>query len=168
MSKRLYKTNQGAMIAGVCAGLGEYFDIDATLIRLAFVVLTFMGGSGLLAYLIAAIVIPDKGEGDGRWRPTGDDRTYYDATTVDEGKTDTGWQATQTDTASGSNPQGKKPASRSNTQALLAYVLIGIGSYMLIEKHFRWYRIVGYLRPYWPAILVVAGLALLLNSTRKA
>ncbi len=152
------------MIAGVCAGLAEYFGIDATLIRLAFVVFTFMGGSGLLAYIIAAIVIPDKA--DGRWRPTGDGRTYYDATTVDEGKADSGWQATQaqTETAGGTKPTS---ARSGNGQALLAYILIGIGSYMLIEKHIRWYRIINYLRPYWPAILVIAGLALLLNSARR-
>ena len=55
--KRLYRSND-KMVAGVCAGIAEYFDIDPTLIRLGWVVLTFIGFSGLLAYIIAAIIIP--------------------------------------------------------------------------------------------------------------
>ena len=43
---------------GVCGGIAEYFDVDSTLIRLAWVLFCFFGGSGLLAYLIAAIIIP--------------------------------------------------------------------------------------------------------------
>lgn len=46
------------MIDGVCAGIAEYFNIDPTLVRLGAEVLTFAGGSGILAYIIAAIIIP--------------------------------------------------------------------------------------------------------------
>ena len=46
------------MLCGVCSGLADYFNIDPTLVRLAWVVLGLMGGSGLLAYIIASIVIP--------------------------------------------------------------------------------------------------------------
>ncbi len=56
--KRLYRSNTQKMLAGVCGGIGEYFDIDPTLVRLGFVLFSLMGGSGLLAYIIAAIVIP--------------------------------------------------------------------------------------------------------------
>lgn len=59
-NKKLYRTDDGKMIAGVCAGLGEYFGIDATIIRLGWVLLTFLGGCGILAYIIALIVIPKK------------------------------------------------------------------------------------------------------------
>lgn len=58
MQKRLYKSNRNKMIDGVCGGIAEYFDIDPTLIRLAVVVLTCIGFSGILAYIIAAIIIP--------------------------------------------------------------------------------------------------------------
>ena len=50
------------MIDGVCAGIAEYFGIDTTLIRLGWVVFCALGGSGILAYIIAAIVIPRKPE----------------------------------------------------------------------------------------------------------
>lgn len=58
--KRLYRSKNNRIIAGVCGGIGEYFDIDPTLIRLLWVVLTFLGGSGLIAYIICWIVIPEK------------------------------------------------------------------------------------------------------------
>ena len=56
--KRLYKSRNNKMICGVCAGIGKYFSIDPTLIRLGFVILTCFGGSGILAYLASAIIIP--------------------------------------------------------------------------------------------------------------
>ena len=58
MSKKLYRSNVNKMVAGVCGGIAEYFDLDSTLIRLGWVVFCALGGSGILAYLIAAIVIP--------------------------------------------------------------------------------------------------------------
>ena len=58
MEKRLTRVENGKMLCGVCAGIGKYFNIDPTLVRLGFVILTCLGGSGLLAYLAAAIIIP--------------------------------------------------------------------------------------------------------------
>lgn len=58
MGKRLYKSNTQKMVDGVCGGIAEYFNIDPTLVRLAWVLFCMAGGSGILAYFIAAIVIP--------------------------------------------------------------------------------------------------------------
>lgn len=60
--KRLYRTREGRIVAGVCSGLATYFGIDATLIRLAFGVLAIFGGMGVLAYLIAWVIVPEEGE----------------------------------------------------------------------------------------------------------
>lgn len=60
MNKKLYRSDTDKMILGVCGGLAEYFDIDATLIRIGWVVLVFMLGTGILAYLICALIIPHK------------------------------------------------------------------------------------------------------------
>jgi phage shock protein C len=57
--KKLYRSRHDRMICGVCGGIGEYFNIDATLVRLLLVLLGFTG-SGILAYFIAAIIIPDE------------------------------------------------------------------------------------------------------------
>ena len=48
------------MLCGVCGGIAENFDIDPTLVRLGWVLLSFFGGSGILAYIVAAIIIPRK------------------------------------------------------------------------------------------------------------
>ena len=58
MKKRLYKSNDNKMLAGVCGGVAEYYDIDPTLVRLGWVVLCALYGGGILAYIVAAIVIP--------------------------------------------------------------------------------------------------------------
>ena len=60
MKKRLYKSRTDKKIDGVCAGIAEYFDVDPTVIRLAWVIFSLCGGSGVLAYIICAIIIPEK------------------------------------------------------------------------------------------------------------
>ena len=60
MNKKLYRSRKDKMIAGVAGGLGEYFDIDPTLVRIIFVVSLFLGGSGILAYIILWIVVPEE------------------------------------------------------------------------------------------------------------
>lgn len=58
MEKRLYKSKINKKLDGVCGGIAEYFDIDPTLIRLLWVLATVFFGSGLLAYIIAAFIMP--------------------------------------------------------------------------------------------------------------
>lgn len=58
MNRRLYKSNENKMIGGVCGGIAEYFGIDPTVVRLAWVLFCALGGSGILAYILAAIVMP--------------------------------------------------------------------------------------------------------------
>ncbi len=60
MAKKLYRSKEGRKIAGVCAGLGDYFDIDPTIIRLIWLAMLFAVGSGVLAYIIAWIIVPEK------------------------------------------------------------------------------------------------------------
>lgn len=58
MEKKLYKSNKNKMIDGVCGGIAEYFNLDPTLVRVGLVLFCAMGGAGLLAYIIMAIVMP--------------------------------------------------------------------------------------------------------------
>lgn len=59
--KRLYRTKgKDRMIAGVCGGIAEYLGVDPTIIRLIWVVATLAWGAGLLAYLIAWLIVPEK------------------------------------------------------------------------------------------------------------
>ena len=59
MNKRLYRSVSNRMLSGVCGGIGEYFDIDPTLVRLAWIIFCLAGGSGVLGYIIAALVMPE-------------------------------------------------------------------------------------------------------------
>jgi phage shock protein PspC (stress-responsive transcriptional regulator) len=59
MAKKLYRSSEDKKIAGVCGGLGDYFDIDPTIIRLIWVSLVLAAGSGLIAYLLAWIIVPE-------------------------------------------------------------------------------------------------------------
>lgn len=58
--KKLYKSSTDKKLAGVCGGIADYFNIDSTLVRLGWVLFSLLGGSGLLAYIIAAIIMPDR------------------------------------------------------------------------------------------------------------
>lgn len=61
MQKRIYRTEGAdAKLLGVCGGIAEYFGIDPTIVRLVWVLLFFCYGTGLLAYLIAALIMPKK------------------------------------------------------------------------------------------------------------
>lgn len=60
MAKKLYRSVEDKKIAGVCSGLGDYFDIDPTIIRLIWLAMIFAVGTGVLAYIIAWIIIPEK------------------------------------------------------------------------------------------------------------
>lgn len=69
--KKLYREQNGRMIAGICVGIGRYFNVDPTIIRLIWVLLAFFCGSGILAYLIAWIIVPVVPE-------TGPSHIHYD------------------------------------------------------------------------------------------
>jgi phage shock protein C len=57
--RKPYRSHTNRRVAGVCGGLGEYFNIDATLIRVLFVVFTVFGGAGLIIYLAMWIIVPN-------------------------------------------------------------------------------------------------------------
>ena len=58
MEKRLYRSSDNKIIFGICGGIGEYFNIDPTLIRLVFLMMCCMFGGGFIVYLIAALIMP--------------------------------------------------------------------------------------------------------------
>ena len=60
MKKKLYKSSTDKKVCVVCGGIANYFDVDPTVIRLIWVIFTLAGGSGLIAYIIAAIIMPDE------------------------------------------------------------------------------------------------------------
>lgn len=59
--KRLFRSRSDRQLAGVCAGIAEYFGWDPTLVRVGWILLTLLGGSGILLYLILWLVMPESG-----------------------------------------------------------------------------------------------------------
>jgi len=57
-NKKLYRSMMDKKLCGVCGGLGEYFEVDSTVIRLLWVIFTFCGGAGLLAYIVCTLIVP--------------------------------------------------------------------------------------------------------------
>ncbi|MCR5763414.1 MAG: PspC domain-containing protein [Treponema sp.] len=64
MTKRLTKSSKQKMLFGVCGGIAEYFNMDVTLVRIALIILGFISGAGIIAYLICAVVMPAAGSYD--------------------------------------------------------------------------------------------------------
>lgn len=62
-NQKLYRSIDERMLAGVCGGLGKFFGLDATIIRLVFVILALMGGPGILIYIVMWIVVPEEPAG---------------------------------------------------------------------------------------------------------
>ncbi len=60
MVKKIYRSKKNRIIGGVCGGIGEYLNVDPVLIRLIWVIAALMWGTGILAYLIALVIIPEK------------------------------------------------------------------------------------------------------------
>ena len=63
MEKKLYKSTSDRKLCGVCGGVAEYFNIDSTLVRLGLAAFTLLGGSGILIYIIAALIMEDDPQG---------------------------------------------------------------------------------------------------------
>ena len=64
MQKRLYRTVEGKMIAGVCGGIANYFKIDSSIVRLIWALAILCAGTGVLAYIVCAFIIPEEPEDD--------------------------------------------------------------------------------------------------------
>lgn len=62
MEKKLYRIEEGKKLLGVCGGFAEYFNIDPTLVRLIWVLISLAAGCGLLAYIICGLIMPPKSQ----------------------------------------------------------------------------------------------------------
>lgn len=115
MEKRIYRSTTDKVVGGVCGGLGEYFEIDPTVIRLVWAIAVF-AGIGFLAYIIAWIVIPEK--------------PY-------------GYASDSRNSASdfGNGDLKKNVRNRDNTSVVVGAIFVFIGASYLVQKFFRFIRI---------------------------
>jgi phage shock protein PspC (stress-responsive transcriptional regulator) len=151
---RLHRSRRDRVIFGVCGGLGEYFDLDPVLIRLAFVLISLVGGAGLLAYLVLAVVLPEQ---DASIEPGREElRQNLESLSVNTDEL-------ADDFRGGGGDEGDS-ARRVRGQQLGGLLLIGLGLLFFANSlgwlaWWNWGQL-------WPVALIVLGLAFLLRRSR--
>jgi phage shock protein C len=150
MAKKLYRSTTDKMIGGVAGGLAEYFDIDSTLIRVLFIVIVFLGGGGIIAYIILWIVVPQK--------PYEIPKDFQGKSSSEESdKNEFQHSATVSESF---NVNNSGIASLNNKQIWIAIILIVIGGLLLLNNIFPRFHF----DHYWPLILIGIGAGLLLRA----
>ncbi len=158
MQKRLYRSRSDRMIWGVCGGLAEYFDVDPTLIRIIAVLSLFIGGAGILAYIILAIVVPSESSTAAQPKDT----IMENVEEMRETAGEFGREIRSTFSGKG-EPEETKP--RYHRHNLLGFIIVIIGIILLLSSLniFWWFRWI-YL---WPIIIIVIGLIIIFGARRK-
>jgi phage shock protein PspC (stress-responsive transcriptional regulator) len=157
VNRKLYRSRTNRMIFGVCGGLGEYLDVDPTIIRVAFVVLALMSGIGILAYLVMAVLIPLQGSQAGEPKESGETIQK----TVEEMKrsaTELGQEVRSTFT------KEEKPEKGQGWKLVGVFLIVLGGLFLWANFGPLWWPD---WQRFWPLILIAAGLVLLLSPKRK-
>ncbi len=146
MQERLYRIRNNRMIAGVSTGLAEYFDIDPVIIRLAFVISTFISGIGLIAYILLWIIVPEKSE------------IYASAS-------NSNINVENPELNSTGEPQTvvKNNSDKKDRSFIFGLALIVIGFLFLADTVFPFF----FSDKLWPLILVALGIILIVKSNNK-
>jgi len=159
MDKRLYRSRSNRMIWGVCGGLAKYFDIDPTIVRLIAVLSIFLGGFGILAYIILAIVVPLESS-----KATEPGDTIRE--NVEEMKETAGKLGRELRSAFTTEKGAPSVASTADHRSLsiLGIILVIFGVIFLLGSfNLFWWFNWGHL---WPLILVVIGVLIIWSSRR--
>jgi phage shock protein C len=143
--RRLYKSRKNRVVAGICGGIAEYFNVDPVLIRVIAVLFFFTGGAALIAYIVGMFIIPDQPREEVR---EGEIIQMQNATTPEQ------------------------TASLGHAGSLIiGVILIVFGVSFLMRNipffhHYWWFWDMGW-RFFWPSILIVIGLLVIIRGTRK-
>ncbi len=146
--KTLQRSKTNRMIAGVCGGIGEYFDVDPTIVRIIFALSTFFGGLGLLLYIIGVIVIPDQ-----------------DSQTAKENNQDTQKNELHDKIQSAASDIKENLTKNPKTfggEQIFGLIIVFIGLSIFFGNFFPWFH----LGKLWPIILIVIGLAFIFNRKK--
>jgi len=159
MNKKFHRSQRDKIFAGVCGGLADYFDIDATIIRLLFILIVAFGGSGFIVYLLLWLIMP---------------KSSSEPAIITEEKVKEVAQEIR-DKAEEFKENLKKEETRhivhshdSNRRrgGLFGWVLLILGLVFLFNSFApMWMRMHAF--SYWPLILVFLGLVMIFNSNKK-
>ena len=154
MAKKLYRSTTDKMLGGVAGGLAKYFDIDSTLVRVLFIVVVFLGGGGIIAYIILWIVVPQK--------PYEIPKSFQEKSTTEESGKSEFYQSTSEAGTFTMNNSGvaSSVTQTNNKQIWIAIILIVIGGLLLLDNLLPRFNF----DHYWPVILIGIGIGLLLKA----
>jgi phage shock protein C len=155
MNKKLYRSRKDYMIGGVCGGIAEYFEIDSTLVRLLAVLVVLLGGAGIVAYIIAWIVIPKNPEQIS-------DEDFEKRENIKE-KVKKGAKDVIEEVKEHFESEEPSYKSEKNRRILGGIIVIAIGLIFLLNGFFPW---VGW-NKLWPLILIAAGLIIMIQAFKK-
>ena len=173
--RRLYRSRRDRQLAGVAGGMAEYLEIDPTVVRILWILSIFLGGFGILLYIIMAFIVPldprgMPGPGGGSWQAPGPSGTSPDGRGADADAGPDGTATSMWTAPDGTaTPYWTAPDQRSDARGGRGGLIIGV---MLIV--FGAIALANILLPGWalgvalgPAFLVALGIALLVGSARR-
>jgi phage shock protein C len=147
MVKKLYRSRDEKMIAGVCGGLAEYFEIDPTIVRLLFLALLIFGGGGLLIYIIMWIIVPQKPFFLSNSNP------YYTETVETE----------EIKNVNETNYNAETETTKTNNKNSIIGIIIIIVGILLLFDNFNLFF--GFSK-LWPLLLIIFGAYLIIKSKK--
>jgi phage shock protein C len=171
MHKKLFRSAREKMLGGVAGGLAEYFDIDPTIVRLIFVLSIFVGGAGIIAYIIMWIVVPQGPYAPYNMNTNIPPQNQEPATGTDSNSSTGGntsaesETAPKTDTPPHPNPDYSQSHKNRHEKSGITFgiVLVIFGIFLLANNmidrlHFH---------DIFPVALIVLGIGLLINAIKK-
>lgn len=171
MHKKLYRSTREKMLGGVAAGVAEYFDVDPTIVRLVFVLSIFVGGAGIIAYIIMWIVVPQGPFVPYNMNTNIPPQNQGPAASADSNSTTGGSSGTEPgaspkteippDINPGYSPSHKMHHEKHGITWGIVLVIFGIfllANNMIDRIHFH---------DIFPVALIVLGIGLLINAIKK-
>jgi len=155
MKNKLYRSKNDFVIGGVCGGIAEYFDIDTTLVRLLAVLVFFFGGSGIIAYIIGWIIIPQN--------PNGNTEENSKNKGEIEGKIKKGADKADKKAEENLSEERSKGNSEKNRNIILGIILIIVGLVFMGTTFFPWITWIAW-GTFWPVVIIVVGLVIMIRA----
>jgi len=138
MEKRLYRSKQNKVIAGICGGIAEYFSLDPTIVRVIWVLITLLGGTGILAYLICIFIIPE-----------GPEYEVFDAD-YSQGQEKYGYY-----------DEEKRLNNSEKNKMILGIIFVILGVIFFLRRYY-WFD----MRTLLPFVLIIIGGYMIINSKK--
>ena len=155
MKKKLYRSKKDCVIGGVCGGIAEYFDVDSTLVRLLTIAIFFLGESGIIAYIIGWIIIPQN--------PNGNTEDNSENKGEIKGKIKKGTDKANKKLEENLPEERSKGKSGRNRNIVLGVILIIAGLIFMGTTFFPWITWVAW-GTFWPVIIIVVGLVIMIRA----